>query len=353
MTDNLRRSSRRNKKRSYSIGDIVDIVEVSRPAGTLVTACCRMPPQGASEACRRSHLHPVISYSHFYLFYQNGKGSVKGLLLSKLSDSSTGPTASAGGGRWLVALDDAAESSSSSWAAEDELQERVFGEILGKLSTEELAKARNASKTKKGVVNGTRMHVTSSAGAGTVGNHSSKSKEAATATASAGTSSNGSVAHKNGVGGNHRKNESNPTAKTQASSQDASGDNKKRKTRASSPNNSPSNNNNNNKEKDMNHHSDASSPSSDISKKAARASAREERSRRRQALMEDDLNGYIHHQPGLVGGGVITKSKNGRPNKKKKPNPRTGDDVVQVPMLTGILYLYRGIPRRAEFVRKV
>jgi len=38
----------------------------------------------------------------------------------------------------------------------------------------------------------------------------------------------------------------------------------------------------------------------------------------------------------------------------KKSKPTNGDEeVVKVPMLTGTLYLYRGIRRRAEFIRRI
>lgn len=71
------------------------------------------------------------------------------------------------------------------------------------------------------------------------------------------------------------------------------------------------------------------------SKKSAAAISREERSKRRQAMIDEDK-----------------VTKNARPEKKKKII-KSSDDVVRVPLLTGTLYLYRGLQRRAEFVRKV
>lgn len=43
-------------------------------------------------------------------------------------------------------------------------------------------------------------------------------------------------------------------------------------------------------------------------------------------------------------------SGGGKSSKKAKANP--DEEVVKVPMLTGTLYLYKGLRRRAEFVRK-
>lgn len=81
--------------------------------------------------------------------------------------------------------------------------------------------------------------------------------------------------------------------------------------------------------------SDSSTPTASDT----RVTAREERVKRRQALTQD--SGELVDAP---------NGKIGRPaNKKKKLDD---SDVVKIPMLTGTLYLYRGIPRRAEFVRK-
>jgi hypothetical protein len=38
------------------------------------------------------------------------------------------------------------------------------------------------------------------------------------------------------------------------------------------------------------------------------------------------------------------------PSKKMKAG--TDEEVIKVPMLTGTLYLYRGVRRRVEFIRK-
>jgi hypothetical protein len=82
--------------------------------------------------------------------------------------------------------------------------------------------------------------------------------------------------------------------------------------------------------------SDSSSLPSDAAKAAARVSAREQRSRRRQAASVEE----VAQQP---------------PSKKKKVAGRYDggkEEVVKIEMLTGTLYLYRGLRRRAEFVRK-
>lgn len=103
--------------------------------------------------------------------------------------------------------------------------------------------------------------------------------------------------------------------------------------------NGSSNNNKSNKKRPSGDISPSDSSTTDAIAKA-KASAREERSRRRQALQKDE--GPL--KPPAVNNGKA------RPNKKAKKT--TLEDVIKVPMLTGTLILYRGLHRRAEFVRK-
>jgi hypothetical protein len=75
---------------------------------------------------------------------------------------------------------------------------------------------------------------------------------------------------------------------------------------------------------------------SDSSSSKVRALAREQRSTRRQAKIQVDKKRPL---------------KNSVPaNKRVKTN--NNEEVVMVQMLTGTLYLYRGLNRRAEFIRK-
>lgn len=77
-----------------------------------------------------------------------------------------------------------------------------------------------------------------------------------------------------------------------------------------------------------------------------RVSDREQRSRRRQALIVDD--------PEV---GSSTDGKHPRPVEPvtrvtKKSKSGVDEEVIKIPMLTGTLFLYRGLRRRAEFIRK-
>jgi hypothetical protein len=82
-----------------------------------------------------------------------------------------------------------------------------------------------------------------------------------------------------------------------------------------------------------NHMSDSSTLQSDAAKAAAGISSREQRSNRRQAAIMEE----VALQP---------------PTKKKKMTGQYKEEVVKIQMLTGTLYLYRGLRRRAEFIRK-
>jgi hypothetical protein len=97
--------------------------------------------------------------------------------------------------------------------------------------------------------------------------------------------------------------------------------------------------------------SDSSSPAQvvvSVSKKQSKVSAREERSRRRQAI--------IHKEAQLSGVKRVRPHTHNKSSSKKARVHEVIDDeeeVIKVPMKTGTLYLYRGIRRRVEFVRKI
>lgn len=85
-----------------------------------------------------------------------------------------------------------------------------------------------------------------------------------------------------------------------------------------------------------------------------RQAAREQRSLRRQAKIDTDVNPTLGPAPGSV---QLNASKKRRipPPKQSTKRIKTddGEEVVKVHLLTGTLYLYRGLHRRAEFVRRV
>lgn len=97
--------------------------------------------------------------------------------------------------------------------------------------------------------------------------------------------------------------------------------------------------------------------------RANRAKAREARSRRRQAKIESTVKRRL---PGPPPNHPSRKAKRARhhhvfdhhSNGGSKNHHPTGSDeddgeVVKVKLLTGTLYMYRGLNRRAEFVRRV
>lgn len=77
-------------------------------------------------------------------------------------------------------------------------------------------------------------------------------------------------------------------------------------------------------------------------KVAKKARAREQRVARRQARIEEEDAQPKRH---------ADRSKESNSNKRSRVDD-TNEEVIKVPMLTGTLYLYRGLNRRAEFVRK-
>jgi len=78
-----------------------------------------------------------------------------------------------------------------------------------------------------------------------------------------------------------------------------------------------------------------------------RVSAREQRSLRRQAMVED----VVPQHPVLSSTGKRPRSTPPPPGNVSKKARKDGE-VIKVPMLTGTLILYRGLNRRAEFIRK-
>ena len=100
--------------------------------------------------------------------------------------------------------------------------------------------------------------------------------------------------------------------------------------------------------------------------RAKRAMAREARSKRRQAKIEETMTTYCQNNhkrfrrlapppPDYHHPGSRTSSKGKRATSTSSNNNHNDDDeeVVQVKLLTGTLMLYKGLHRRAEFIRKV
>ncbi len=112
-------------------------------------------------------------------------------------------------------------------------------------------------------------------------------------------------------------------------------------------------------EKKVEHSVDGSNAGSDVDSDMSgrrsykdRVTAREQRSRRRQAKIEDDVIPDFHDQV-LDEGKRCVCSISASLDKIKRPRGDTEDEVVQVNLLTGTLYLYRGKKRRVEFIRRV
>ena len=96
---------------------------------------------------------------------------------------------------------------------------------------------------------------------------------------------------------------------------------------------------------------DAVSVEGDPSTTLVRKGEREQRSLRRQAKIDTDVI------PPLSDASSHQSAKKRRLPPPKPSNKRVklgdGEDVVKVHLLTGTLYLYRGLHRRAEFVRRI
>lgn len=96
----------------------------------------------------------------------------------------------------------------------------------------------------------------------------------------------------------------------------------------------------------------AEAPSSFVP--VVRQAAREQRSLRRQAKIDSDVNPSLVAAPGSVESNVLKKRRISPPKQSaKRIKSDDGEEVVKVNMLTGTLYLYRGLHPRAEFVRRV
>jgi len=191
--------------------------------------------------------------------------------------------------KWVVALDDD--------SSEETVNESELGEILGKASEETVKKVKKPKRS-AGRNNGKESPVVGGTEALTAVNDTTNvAKQDSRST------------------GSQSSNEENKKKRPAPSSQDGASDS-------------------------------SGSPSDAASSKKARATAREQRSRRRQAMMEevDNFIGTSSNHGSARGIGKPRPTN----NKKKKDDP----DLVKIPMLTGTLILYRGVRRRAEFVRK-
>lgn len=115
----LRRSSRRSKKRSYSIGDIVEVLaKVSGQSEVRTSSICSNLLMDTIF-----ELFQVLTFKHLSIYGQSDSDQVlkTGQLLSQSTSRSTSPST------WLIGFDD--KSSPSEKVHEDHL-----GEILGKVS---------------------------------------------------------------------------------------------------------------------------------------------------------------------------------------------------------------------------
>lgn len=71
-----------------------------------------------------------------------------------------------------------------------------------------------------------------------------------------------------------------------------------------------------------------------------KVTSREQRSRRRQLILDDE---EVPRDELMQGVAPLPK----------KSKTQVSDEVVKIPMLTGTLYLYRGVKRSVAFIRKV
>lgn len=115
------------------------------------------------------------------------------------------------------------------------------------------------------------------------------------------------------------------------------GDGSKPKTATSKPSSSSEGEETSKKKKSVAFTEESPQMVSDSSSSKIKALEREQRSTRRQASNE-----VVKKRP-LKNNGLAPA------NKRVK---RNNDEVIVVPMLTGTLYLYRGLNRRAEFIRR-
>jgi hypothetical protein len=194
--------------------------------------------------------------------------------------------------RWLVAFDD-----DESWPEED-MHESVFGQIVGKAAaTEPVENNKNRKEKNKHTVAVDAPKTTAKNGIAVT----SPPNSIKTKTPAVSPTEMEQQAHRNS-----NSDSSNKSTKKQMSFQTV---------------------------QDNHTMSDSSTLLSDAAKAAAGISSREQRSKRRQAAIMEE----VAQQP---------------PTKKKKVTGQYKEEVVKIQMLTGTLYLYKGLRRRAEFIRK-
>jgi hypothetical protein len=91
-------------------------------------------------------------------------------------------------------------------------------------------------------------------------------------------------------------------------------------------------------------------PSRDESRSLPTSSTREQRSRRRQSHLVEKVELKTSSQvPPNHKRTAVTSSRPSSDSKKA----RRDEEVIKIPMRTGTLYLYRGLVRRAEFIRHI
>jgi hypothetical protein len=229
---------------------------------------------------------------HFIIQVAKNDMAVKAQLLQKLSEGKTANP------RWLVTFLD-----EHSWK-DEELYEAVFGKHWSKDLDEQSKTSRNHSRSQNtGMSNGTRKK-------------SNKSSSAGMAASNVSTIS------------------SSPTSDAEVS-QTSSSTNKKKS--VSFIESSLRNN-------------EVVAPSRDEHRSSPRSSTREQRSKRRQShVMEKVEIKSLSKAPPNHKRPALTSSRSGSDSKKV----RRDEEVVKIPMRTGTLYLYRGLVRRAEFIRHI
>mmetsp|Transcript_7913 Transcript_7913/g.9061 ORF Transcript_7913/g.9061 Transcript_7913/m.9061 type:complete len:230 (-) Transcript_7913:141-830(-) len=102
--------------------------------------------------------------------------------------------------------------------------------------------------------------------------------------------------------------------------------------------------------------SDAGTPaqSDDSSTDPKKSSAREQRSRRRQAKIDDVVVSVPNGSSQICKRRLPSSSRATTGKNSNSITKKTKDgEVVKVKLLTGTLYLYRGLHRRAEFIRRI
>jgi hypothetical protein len=193
--------------------------------------------------------------------------------------------------RWLVAFDE------ESWTEED-MYESSFGQILGKTTATDLSDSSKTTKEKSKQTVAVDVPKTNAKNGIPVTSPSNSIKTKTPAVS--------------------------PTEMEQQAQSNSNSDSSKKSTKKQISFQTVQ----------ENHMSDSSTLLSDTTKAAAGISSREQRSNRRHAaIMEEEAL-----QP---------------PTKKKKVTGQYKEEkVVKIQMLTGTLYLYKGLRRRAEFIRK-